>query len=580
ALHLARRPDAAAWVDGAGPPGPGVPNPAWNTTAQDVAGGVDAAAWADGAGPPGPGVPNPAWNTTTQDVAGGVDAAAWADGELDRVMGIVDEVNLDVFAPDTAGRDPVPGPSRRPRKRKADTDLPAVVLHDPRPSSKQTREKDEQILAGINAAPAGSISDTARHMNMDPQTLNSWLQQRTSQLGLDSGTTQAQTLRYIRDHKDAVAVGMIRKRANDLAPYETPYPKILDERDKQVIATLLHHHPTGSITDIARHYGQRQKNLQNWVERLGKNLRVPGAAGEVVTYVRDNPDTVLRQAGLDSSDITTLPAIPFGVVAGLTPRDKQVIATLLHHHPTGSITDIARHYGQLEQTLHNWLGELGRSLRVPGAAGEVMAHVRDNPDTVLRQAGLDISDIATLTIPSGVVAGLTPRDKQVIATLLHHHPTGSITDIARHYGQRQKTLQRWVERLRKNLRVDVTGADVVTYVRDNPDTVLRQAGLDSSDITTLTIPFGEVADLTPRDKQVIATLLHHPALKITDIAKQYQHPRPTLEDWVNGLGRSLRVPGTAGDVVKYVRDNRDEVLAQAGLGKDITTLPPIPKGKK
>ncbi|MEU9706961.1 hypothetical protein, partial [Streptomyces sp. NPDC047981] len=52
-----------------GPPGPGVPNPAWNTTAQDVAGGVDAAAWVDGAGPPGPGVPNPAWNTTAQDVA-------------------------------------------------------------------------------------------------------------------------------------------------------------------------------------------------------------------------------------------------------------------------------------------------------------------------------------------------------------------------------------------------------------------------------------------------------------------------------------------------------------------------------
>ncbi|MEU9706982.1 hypothetical protein, partial [Streptomyces sp. NPDC047981] len=482
-------------------------------------------------------------------------------------------VNLDVFAPDTAGGDPVPGPSGRPRKRKADTDLPAVVVHDPRPSSKQTREKDEQILAGINAAPAGSIADTARHMNMDPKTLNNWLRSRPSQLGLDSGTTNAQTLRYIRDHKDAVAVGMIRKQANDLAPYETPRPKILDERDKQVIATLLHHHPTGSLTDIARYYGQQPPTLQYWVERLGKNLRVDVTGADVVTYVRDNRDTVLTLAGLDSSDITTLPAIPFGEVAGITPRDKQVIATLLHHR-TLNITDIAEKYQQPETTLLNWVAGLGRSLRVPGTAGEVMAHVRDNPDTVLTQAGLDISDIATLTIPSREVAGLTPRDKQVIATLLHHR-TLNITDLANEYRQPQPTLKNWVERLGKNLRVPGTAGEVMAHVRDNPDTVLTQAGLDISDIATLTIPSREVAGPTPRDKQVIVTLLRHPALNITDIANEYRHPVPTLQKWVAGLGQRLRLDVKARQVAPYVRDNRDEVLTQAGLGKDITTLPGI-----
>ncbi|MEU9704454.1 hypothetical protein, partial [Streptomyces sp. NPDC047981] len=484
-------------------------------------------------------------------------------------------VNLDVFAPDTAGGDPVPGPSGRPRKRKADTDLPAVVLHDPRPSSKRTREKDEQILAGINAAPAGSIADTARHMNMDPKTLNSWLQQRTSQLGLDSGTTNAQTLRYIRDHMDAVAVGMIGKRANDLAPYETPCPKILDERDKQVIATLLHHR-TLNITDLANEYRHPKQTLKQWVERLGKNLRVPGTAGEVMAHVRDNPDEALRQAGLDISDITTL-TIPSGEVAGPTPRDKQVIATLLHH-PTLNITDLANKYQHPRRTLEDWVAGLGLSLRVPGTAGEVMAHVRDNPDEALRQAGLTSSDIATLTIPTGEVAGPTPRDKQVIATLLHHR-TLNITDIARHYGQPGQTLKNWVAGLGKNLRVPGTAGDVVTYVRDNPDEALRQAGLDISDITTLTIPSGKVAGPTPRDKQVIATLLRHPTLNITDLAKQYQHPSRTLEDWVAGLGRSLRVPGTAGEVMAHVRDNPDEALRQAGLtSSDIATLT-IPSGK-
>ncbi|MEU9706981.1 hypothetical protein, partial [Streptomyces sp. NPDC047981] len=452
-----------------------------------------------------------------------------------------------------------------------------VVVHDPRPSSKQTREKDEQILAGINAAPAGSNADTARHMNMDPQTLHKWLQSRTSQLGLDSGTTRAQTLRYIRDHKDAVAVGMIGKRANDLAPYETPCPKLLDERDKQVIATLLHH-PTLNITDIANEYRHPKQTLQNWVERLGKNLRVDVTAGEVVTYVRDNPDTVLTLAGLTSSDIATL-TIPSGKVAGPTPRDKQVIATLLHH-PTLNITDLAKKYRHPEWALTQWVGELGRSLRVPGAAGEVMAHVRDNPDEALRQAGLTSSDIATLTIPTGEVAGPTERDKQVIVTLLRH-PTFNITDIANEYRQPQPTLQKWVAGLGQSLRLDVKARQVASYVRDNQDTVLTQAGLDSSDITTLpAIPFGEVAGLTPRDKQVIVTLLRHPALNITDIANEYRQPQPTLQKWVAGLGQSLRLDVKARQVASYVRDNRDEVLAQAGLGKDITTLPPIPKGKK
>ncbi|MEU9979036.1 hypothetical protein [Streptomyces sp. NPDC051014] len=81
--------------------------------------------------------------------------------------------------------------------------------------------------------------------------------------------------------------------------------------------------------------------------------------------------------------------------------------------------------------------------------------------------------------------------------------------------------------------------------------------------------------LSDVDKQLIGTLLTHPAMGLTDLARLYGRTRQNLIPLLEGLGLRLGRPVKASEVAEYVWSHQTTVRKQAGLrpGDPLPTLP-------
>ncbi|MEU9979531.1 hypothetical protein, partial [Streptomyces sp. NPDC051014] len=126
------------------------------------------------------------------------------------------------------------------------------------------------------------------------------------------------------------------------------------------------------------------------------------------------------------------------------------------------------------------------------------------------------------------------------------------------------------------LPTTATAAKTATYVRDaaNRELMLATAGLTETTIAQHLIPTGQREPLTELDRQLIATLLHHPAMQTPGIAKLYNTHDGTVRSRLAELGRRLGTNYTSStDTIKYVRiaENRSTVMRLAELTE--TTIP-------
>ncbi|MEV4591340.1 hypothetical protein, partial [Streptomyces chartreusis] len=83
------------------------------------------------------------------------------------------------------------------------------------------------------------------------------------------------------------------------------------------------------------------------------------------------------------------------------------------------------------------------------------------------------------------------------------------------------------------------------------------------------------ATLNDDDRQLIGTALTHPHATITELTRHYNRVTPTLDHAYRLLGARLNAPGTAAQVLTYIRGHQDEVLLLAGLSHG--SLPEIPR---
>ncbi|MEU9979357.1 hypothetical protein [Streptomyces sp. NPDC051014] len=446
---------------------------------------LDAADWTSATGP-GEAIPADAWDTTARDPRRAMDAAA------QRTDGLDGPEEFDGAANTTAVT-AVPAPPAGKRKRKRANSTPLVPVHAPRPRSRPSRgqHSDETILAGIRDTPEDTgINIAAQHISMETCGLASWLQYRSSQLGLDQATA-VDVLRYIRANLDTVSLALVGKRAAALS-CETPCPAFLTKRDVQVVATLLHY-PDMTYVDIARLCDQSHQKMGQWVQGAGTRLGFDGKATDVMAYVRDadNRSLVLQLAGLTD---TTIPHNLLRVAERqpLSERDQQVIATLLHHSDK-SYRTIAVLYHYPVTTMEAWLEGLGTRLDTKVPRPKVVAYVRkdDNRARVLQLAGLTDTTISQNLLRVAERQPLSERDQQVIATFLHH-PDWTLSNIASVYRYDRRTLALWLAEASHKLGVTGRTDSLVIYIRDarNRERVLWLAGLTDTSIPQNLIPNG------------------------------------------------------------------------------------------
>ncbi|MEU9979526.1 hypothetical protein [Streptomyces sp. NPDC051014] len=221
----------------------------------------------------------------------------------------------------------------------------------------------------------------------------------------------------------------------------------------------------------------------------------------------------------------------------------------------------------------SWLVHGSSSLGLDGALPlGTLNFIRANMGTVA--PALVGEQAADLVPETPVPAFLNEPDQQIIATLLHH-PDRIYTDILNLYNLSFTSMSRRMEALGQQLGVDKKPSEVVAYVRDpeNRERVLHLAGLTEATIAQHLLPVGQPEPLTERDRQVIATLLHHPDRTHLAIAALYHIPQSTVQAWVRNLGCRLGGKRTAAKVVQYVRatENREKMLGLAGLTETTIT---------
>ncbi|MEU9663821.1 hypothetical protein, partial [Streptomyces chartreusis] len=455
----------------------------------------------------------------------------------------------------------VAGPSRRARKRKQREELSAP-LHAPRPASdKRGRTHALDILSAVQHAPQDrpALKDIARALSITAKTLRRRLLAMRGDLGLENGDPD-QIFDYISEHLDRIVRSAYGYPAAALEPVPTPFPVVLADYDRQLIGTALTH-PHATITELARHYNRLTQSLDHAYALLGTHLNASGKGTEVLAYIRGHQDEILRLAGLD---LNCLPEIPHHT-ATLNDDDRQLIGTALTH-PHATITELARHYNRLTQSLHEAYALLGTHLNAPGKGTEVLAYIRGHQDEALLFAGLDRHSLPE--IPHHTTA-LNDDDRQLIGTALTY-PRATITALARHYNRPRQSLYVAYARLGTHLNASGKGTEVLAYIRGHQDEILRLAGLDLNCLPE--IPH-HTATLNDDDRQLIGTALTHPHATITELAHQYNRPTASLQRAYGRLGPRLNAPGTAAQVLTYIRGHQDEVLLTAGL--DCGSLPEI-----
>ncbi|MFI8643176.1 hypothetical protein, partial [Streptomyces chartreusis] len=168
-------------------------------------------------------------------------------------------------------------------------------------------------------------------------------------------------------------------------------------------------------------------------------------------------------------------------------------------------------------------------------------------------------------------ATLNDDDRQLIGTALTH-PHATITELARHYNRVMNILHRAYEELGSHLDRPGTAVQVLAYVRGHQDEILRLAGLDLNCLPE--IPH-HTAALNDGDRQLIGTALTHPHATIAELAHHYNRVIDSLTHAYERLGTRLNAPGTAAQVLTYIRGHQDEVLLLAGLSHG--SLPEIPR---
>ncbi|MEU9979572.1 hypothetical protein [Streptomyces sp. NPDC051014] len=289
-----------------------------------------------------------------------------------------------------------------------------------------------------------------------------------------------------------------RKRAKrDKHPTAASTPK--PNTDESILAGIRDTDPEGTLFNTARRMRIKPGSLTSWLQRrspaLGLNEKTPSDA---LKFIRANLDTVsVALVGKRAAELTRASSPS----AHLAQHDKRVIATLLHH-PDMTIGSIARLYNQRPEKIRQWVEGVGTALGVDEKAPKIMDHVRhaDNRASVLQVTGLTVTTIPQNLIETGKPKPLNTRDKQVIATLLHH-PYDSYPAIAEHYQQRTTTLQSWLIGLATRLAISSEPAKIVIWVRDgdNRADLLRLTGLTE---TTIAQNLIETGSYMPSDERV------------------------------------------------------------------------------
>ncbi|MEU9979532.1 hypothetical protein, partial [Streptomyces sp. NPDC051014] len=341
-----------------------------------------------------------------------------------------------------------------------------------------------------------------------------------------------------------------------------------------------------------------------WENRTGPDT---AEAMDTTAYEPGAPNisantTTQTQTEADAADTTAIPAsasrkrkranptdaLPTAVHA---PRpasertqhiDETILAGIRDTPRKAGIAATARHLRMTPMSLTNWLNATSSSLGLDNASGlDTLKHIRVNmADIAPGRVGKQPAD---LTPDTPAPALLTELDKQVVATLLHH-PDKSYLDIALLCNHPPYRMQRWLEGVGQRLGVDKVATDVVAHVRDgkNRARVLHLAGLTDTTIPQHILPTAAKKPLSELDRQVIATLLHHPDENPHQLSVRYHYDMSTMNHWLKGLGRKLPTTGKASEMVAYVRDaaNRELMLATAGLTETTIAQHLIPTGQR
>ncbi|MER6535668.1 Lrp/AsnC family transcriptional regulator [Streptomyces sp900105755] len=251
------------------------------------------------------------------------------------------------------------------------------------------------------------------------------------------------------------------------------------EIDEHLLAVIRDAPPDATTSAIARAMGLSPSRLSKMLVRRRARLGLRnGTPKQILRHIRANLDAVAL--GFTGRDVAALdPGASSAPV--FSERDEQLIGSILTH-PRADLTALARLYGHPTVSLRYWANGLGTKLGVAGAAAEVVVHVRQNSDSVLRRSGLDAGALPEL--PPGATAELTERDKQLIGSILGH-PGMTLNVLARHHRCPGSTMTRWAEDLARRLGVKAKGAELVGYVRRNGDDILERAGLTPDDLPRL-----------------------------------------------------------------------------------------------
>ncbi|MFI8643082.1 hypothetical protein, partial [Streptomyces chartreusis] len=181
---------------------------------------------------------------------------------------------------------------------------------------------------------------------------------------------------------------------------------------------------------------------------------------------------------------------------------------------------------------------------------------------------------------------LKDKDWRLIGSALKH-PTATITQLAEANNWPDASLWKAYVALGPKLNTGGTGTEVFKYIRDHEQDVLALLGPDQTRDTLPEItprpprsPRPPRAPRSPRslkdkDWRLIGSVLKHPTATITQLANANHWQHSTLQKAYKALGHQLNTGGSANDVVDYIRNHEQDVLALLGPDQTRDTLPEI-----